>query len=104
MVHWRADTSLAWGDTLSSNVSFWVALGVTVSVALTDLVYVLYTTEVVKKRSVHAASLSSLWHLLAAFAIVSYTHNPVYVAFAALGSWVGVFFSTTWVRRREQQD
>ena len=32
-------------------------------------------------------------YLLAAFAVISYTSNWVYVLFAALGSWIGGFLS-----------
>ena len=32
---------------------------------------------------------------LAAFAVISYTSNWVYVLFAALGSWIGGFLSIT---------
>jgi len=36
--------------------------------------------------------------VLSAFAVISYTENAVYVAFAALGSWLGAFVSVTWLR------
>ena len=44
---------------------------------------------------VAAATWSSVWYLLAAFAVISYTSNWVYVLFAALGSWIGGFLSIT---------
>jgi hypothetical protein len=31
--------------------------------------------------------------------VISYTQNPAYVVFAALGSWLGAFASVTWLRR-----
>jgi hypothetical protein len=37
--------------------------------------------------------------MLSAFAVISYTDNAVYVAFAALGSWIGAFTSVTWLHR-----
>jgi hypothetical protein len=37
--------------------------------------------------------------MLSAFAVISYTENAVYVAFAALGSWLGAFASVTWLHR-----
>jgi hypothetical protein len=40
-------------------------------------------------------------YLLSAFAVISYTSNPIYVAFAALGSWLGAFASVTFMHRRE---
>ena len=38
-------------------------------------------------------------YLLSAFAVISYTQNPAYVLFAALGSSAGAFASVTWLRR-----
>jgi len=38
-----------------------------------------------------AANWSSIWYMLSAFAVISYTENAVYVAFAAAGSWLGAF-------------
>jgi hypothetical protein len=65
-----------------------IAVGVVASTAATDAVYVLFTA---------AASWSSVWYLLSAFAVISYTGNPVYVVFAALGSWLGAFGAVTWL-------
>ena len=42
-----------------------------------------------------AARVSTVEHLLSAFAVISYTSNWVYVLFAALGSWIGGFLSIT---------
>jgi hypothetical protein len=30
---------------------------------------------------------------MSAFSVVSYTENPVYVVFAAAGSWIGAYIS-----------
>ncbi|HXR76374.1 MAG TPA: hypothetical protein VN737_10410, partial [Bryobacteraceae bacterium] len=68
-----------------------IAAGVVVSTALTDAIYVLFNSAVSERRRVSAASWSSLWYLLSAFAVISYTGNSVYVVFAALGSWLGAF-------------
>jgi predicted small integral membrane protein len=76
-----------------------LALGVTVSTAATDAIYVMFSAAVAARRRVPAASWSSLWYLLSAFAVISYTRNWVYVGFAALGSWVGAYLSMTWLRR-----
>ena len=80
-----------------------VALAVLVSTAATDAVYVLFNASVSARRRVAAASWSSLWYLLSAFAVISYTSNWLYVLFAAVGSWLGGFFSITalnWIERR----
>jgi uncharacterized membrane protein YhaH (DUF805 family) len=76
-----------------------VALGVLVSTALTDAVYVLFNAAVSQRRRIRAATWSSIWYLLSAFAVISYTHNAIYVIFAASGSWVGAFCAMTWLRR-----
>jgi uncharacterized membrane protein YhaH (DUF805 family) len=76
-----------------------VAGGVVLTTAFTDAVYVLFTASVAARRRFAAASWSSLWYLLAAFAVISYTSNWVYVAFAAIGSWIGGFLSITALER-----
>ena len=78
-----------------------IAAGVTASTALTDAVYVLFNSAVTARRRIPAANWSSLWYMLSAFAVISYTGNSVYVVFAALGSWLGAFGAVTWLRRRD---
>jgi hypothetical protein len=78
----------------------WLALGVVASTAATDAVYVLFTAAVTARRRLQAASWSSAWYLLSAFAVISYTRNWVYVCFAALGSWLGAYASVTLLRGR----
>lgn len=75
-----------------------LALAVVASTAATDAVYVLFTAAVASRMRVRAATWSSLWYLLSAFAVISYTRHWVYVAFAAVGSWLGAFVSVTWLR------
>ena len=76
-----------------------LALGVLVSTAATDAVYVMFNAAVSARRRTPAATWSSLWYLLSAFAVISYTHHWVYVLFAALGSWIGAFLSMTFLTR-----
>lgn len=76
-----------------------VAIGVMVSTALTDAVYVMFNAAVSQRRRAQAATWSSIWYLLSAFAVISYTHNALYVLFAAGGSWIGAFCAMTWLRR-----
>ena len=71
------------------------AAAVLVATAATDAVYVMFTSAVVARRRVPAASWSSVWYLLSSYAVISYTENWVYVLFAALGSWVGGYLSIT---------
>jgi hypothetical protein len=70
------------------------------STMATDAVYVLFNAAVSDRRRLGAASWSSVWYLLSAFAVISYTTSWVYVLFAAAGSWIGAFLSVTWLRKR----
>jgi hypothetical protein len=76
-----------------------IAVGVVLSTAVTDAVYVLFNAAVADRRRVSAASWSSIWYLLSAFAVISYTSNWAYVVFAAAGSWLGGFLSITVLSR-----
>jgi hypothetical protein len=75
------------------------AAAVLVATAATDAVYVMFTSAVVARRRVPAASWSSVWYLLSSYAVISYTENWVYVGFAAAGSWIGAFASITYLHR-----
>ena len=79
-----------------------LALGVVLATAATDAVYVMFTSSVIARRRFAAASWSSIWYLLSSFAVISYTQNWIYVAFAALGSWLGAFASMTFLHRGRQ--
>ena len=76
-----------------------IAGGVVLTTAFTDAIHVLYTASVAARRRFAAATWSSLWYLLAAFAVISYTSNWGYVVFAAIGSWIGGFVSITALER-----
>ena len=75
------------------------ALAVVLATAATDAVYVMFTSAVVARKRVPAASWSSIWYLLSSFAVISYTENWVYVGFAAIGSWIGAYASMTFLHR-----
>jgi hypothetical protein len=75
------------------------AAGVLLATAATDAVYVMFTSAVVARRRVPAATWSSVWYLLSSFAVISYTENWVYVVFAAIGSWLGAYASITFLHR-----
>ena len=72
-----------------------IALGVFVSTAVTDAAYVFFNAAVGARKRVAAATWSSAWYMLSAFAVISYTSSWVYVAFAAVGAWVGGYVSVT---------
>jgi hypothetical protein len=75
-----------------------LGIAVLLSTATTDAVYVLFNAAVSERRPIRAASWSSIWYLLSAFAVISYTQNAIYVLFAAAGSWVGAFCAVTWLK------
>jgi hypothetical protein len=74
-----------------------LALGVIVATALTDAVYVMFTSSVIARKRVAAANWSALWYTLSSFAVISYTNNWVYVVFAAIGSWIGAYLTMTFL-------
>lgn len=82
------------------NFSPLTGIAVAASTAATDAIYVLFNAAVSERRRIRAASWSSIWYLLSAFAVISYTHNAVYVLFAATGSWIGAFCALTWLGPR----
>jgi uncharacterized membrane protein YhaH (DUF805 family) len=76
-----------------------IALAVFGATIVTDAVFVFFTAAVASRHRFRAANWSAVWYLLAAVSVISYTSNPVYVVFAALGSWVGAYMSVTWLNR-----
>jgi uncharacterized membrane protein YhaH (DUF805 family) len=78
-----------------------IAAGVLASTAITDAAYVFFTAAVIGRHRFRAANWSATWYLLSAFAVISYTSNPIYVAFAAIGSWLGAFTSVTLMHRQQ---
>lgn len=86
-------------ETAMSALNAWTALAVMLATAATDAVYVMFTSAVVARKRVPAASWSAAWYLLSAFAVISYTQNWIYVTFAAIGSWIGAYASMTFLHR-----
>ena len=80
-----------------------IAAGVVVTTAVTDAAYVFFNAAVAARRRVPAANWSACWYLLSAFAVINYTENALYVAFAAAGSWLGAYASVTWLLRPPPQ-
>ena len=80
-----------------AQIDIWLALGVVLATALTDAVYVMFTSSVIHRKRFSAANWSALWYTLSSFAVISYTNNWVYVIFAAVGSWIGAYLSLTWL-------
>ena len=80
-----------------STIDLWLAAGVVIATAATDAVYVMFTSSVIARRRVAAATWSSVWYMLSSFAVISYTNNWVYVVFAAVGSWIGACITMTFL-------
>jgi hypothetical protein len=80
-----------------------IAAGVLLATGVTDAAYVFFNAAVVARRRIAAANWSAFWYLLSAFAVISYTENPVYVLFAALGSWLGAYGSVSLLLRRSAE-
>src|SRR3954453_3636604 len=78
-----------------------IALAVFASTAVTDAAYVFFNAAVGARRRIRAANWSAVWYLLSAFAVISYTENPMYVVFAAIGSWAGPFAAVPGLGRGE---
>jgi uncharacterized membrane protein YhaH (DUF805 family) len=85
------------------NIDPLIALGVVAATAATDAAYVFFNAAVASRQRWRAAHWSSIWYLLSAFAVISYTEHAVYVVFAALGSWLGAFASVSWLVRPLRQ-
>ena len=80
-------------------ISPYIAAAVLTATAVTDAAYVFFNAAVVARHRIRAANWSSIWYLLSAFSVISYTENPIYVIFAAIGSWLGAYASVTWLIR-----
>ena len=76
-----------------------IGLAVFGATAVTDAAYVFFNAAVGARHRIRAANWSAVWYMLSAFSVISYTENPVYVAFAAAGSWIGAYVSVTWLIR-----
>src|SRR6201991_5364870 len=87
------------GESTMSAINPLTAIAVVVATAATDAVYVMFTSAVVARKRVPAATWSSIWYLLSSFAVISYTENWAYVGFAAAGSWIGAYASLTFLQR-----
>ena len=95
----HATLAVSRGVAMTPTIQPLIAAGVMLATAATDAVYVMFTSAVVARRRVPAASWSSVWYLLSSFAVISYTQNWIYVIFAAAGSWLGAFVSITFLQR-----
>jgi hypothetical protein len=96
---WRAIASGQPEELQMATIDPLTAGAVLLATAATDAVYVMFTSAVVARKRVPAATWSSVWYLLSSYAVISYTENWIYVAFAAVGSWVGAYVTITFLHR-----
>src|ERR1700749_3262550 len=75
------------------------AVAVVLATAATDAVYVMFTSAVVTRRRLPAATWSSIWYLLSSYAVISYTENWIYVVFPAVARGLGAFATITSLHR-----
>jgi hypothetical protein len=75
---------------LFSTINPLIAFGVVVTTGLTDAAYVMFTSAVLARKRIPAATWSSILYLLSSW---------LYLLFAALGSWFGAFASMTFLRQ-----
>ncbi len=66
---------------------------VVLATAITDAIYIRFTAAIINRQRLATANWSSLWYLMSSFAVINYTHNWIYVVFAAAGSWIGAYVS-----------
>ena len=74
-----------WGTMILPTIDPLIAGGVVVTTAFTDACLCAIQRRRFARRRFAAASWSSVWYLLAAFAVISYTSNWVYVLFPGGG-------------------
>ena len=74
---------------LFSTINPLIAFGVVVTTGLTDAADVMFTSAVLARKRIPAATWSSILYLLSSFAIINYTHNWLYLLFAIATEVVG---------------
>jgi hypothetical protein len=70
----------------------WTTAGlVFITYILIDVLYAWYIIAVGKRQEVQAAAASSLLYSLAAYGVLTYSRNSVYIAFLAAGAFLGTY-------------
>lgn len=78
-----------------------LAAGIFLAYVVIDVLYVYYTLYVTRLRPISAANMSILIYLIAAFGVINYVGNYLYIIPMAMGSWVGTFAT---VYREKKKD
>lgn len=72
--------------------SWTTAAIVFVTYILIDILYAWYIIAVGRRQAVQSAIASSLLYSLAAYGVLTYSRNVVYIAFLAAGAFLGTYF------------
>jgi hypothetical protein len=72
--------------------SWATAATVFVTYILIDILYAWYIIAVGRRQAVQSAIASSLLYSLAAYGVLTYSRNVVYIAFLAAGAFLGTYF------------
>lgn len=78
-----------------------IAVLIALAYGLIDALYALYTLSVQKRRALMAGLCSVAIYLLLGVGILAFTDNPLYIAPAALGGFVGTYLT---VKLSKQED
>lgn len=76
------------------------ALAVTITLIISEGLFVAFAQAVIDKKKVLAGSYSAAYNVIIAFAVINYTQNSIYVIFAALGAFLGTVL-TMFVSKRD---
>ncbi|TAK89192.1 hypothetical protein EPO04_03795 [Patescibacteria group bacterium] len=82
-----------------SDFNWLIAAGLLVGYAVVDGLYAYYTLAVVKRQAMAAASTSFIMHFILAAGVFSYTQNFLYTIPLAIGSFVGTYLVTKYIRQ-----
>jgi hypothetical protein len=74
-----------------ADFSWTIAAAVFVAYFLIDILYALYVISVGKRAAFQAAVISSMLYSLAAYGVVTYSKNFLYVIPLALGAFLGTY-------------
>jgi hypothetical protein len=74
-----------------SDFSWYTAVLIFITYVLIDVLYAWYIIAVGKRQELQAAVASSLLYSLAAYGVITYSRNVMYIAFLAAGAFLGTY-------------
>ena len=80
-------------------MSISTALFVTFAYIIIDALYALYTIYIQQKSPIKAATVGAAMYALMAFGILTFTSQPIYIIFVAIGSWIGTYFTVKYFNK-----